>query len=322
MRAETKVGWAIESTWGIFSEPTYIMPVVEAEASEIQESIYDSSIRGVAACLDFASYRGLTHATASLGGEAYPELLGDLLYSTLGSRSSITGGYRYTLGASPPSLSIQVDDGEAGLTRLLGCYVEELTIVSGPHIMWNASLIGKELLYSDGPGSTGVAHWGSSEDDYEILWDGQARWAAADGESIIWSGGVKGVTQPLRGWSLDIAVDGEDVPATAFSISLNRPVSLYFSDSFGVPSQAVVSPLELTVELSALQDSMSAYYTGQHTLSIAVSSPTYTLHFYSGNVSFDEAPFDVDRSGIASLLTYYTRVLYNTSNYYFDLYMS
>jgi len=290
----TKVGIARESSWGSSTPPTALLPVDPPTFTVNYDQILDQSLRGLPV-MDYAAYQGVGRVEASMEGNFYPEELGYLLYSIMGSCVSGTAApyeHTFTVGAHPPALSIQ-DENDIETYRYTGCLVSELTLTYNAAeglLRWSASLVGKEK--EDNPSGSIPAET---------------------------------TTAPFRGWQVSAAVGAADPFGKIIEgeITLSREITLHFVDgSLQTPGTAFAGPLEVTGRATVYFDSAALYdrYLNkdqelfQLTWSYGAGTAQKALVFTAHNMDFGEGPAEIDRSGASLTLAYSMRGLYNTDD--------
>jgi len=290
----TKVGIAKESSWGSSTPPTKLLPVDPPTFTVDYEQILDQSLRGLPV-RDYAAYQGVGRVEVSMEGNFYPEELGYLLYSAMGSCTSGTAApyeHTFTVGAHPPALSIQ-DENDIETHRYTGCLVSELTLTFNAAeglLRWSSTLVGK-----------------SKEDSPSGSIPAEATGA------------------PFRGWQVSAAVGAADPFGKIIEgeITLSREITLHFVDgSLQTPGTAFAGPLEVTGRATVYFDSAALYnrYLNkdqelfQLTWTYGSGTAERTLVFAAHNMDFGEGPVEIDRSGASLTLAYSMRGLYNATD--------
>lgn len=290
----TKVGLARESSWGSSTAPAVLLPVDPPTFTPSYEQILDQSLRGLPV-LDYAAYQGVGRTEGSLEGNFYPEELGYLLFSALGS--CVTSGtaapytHIFTVGAHPPSLSIQDENGIQPY-RYTGCMVSELTLTfnsSEGLLRWSATVVGKTK------------------------------------EDVAAGIPAETTTAPFRSWQVSAAVGASDPLGKLLEgeITFSREIDLHFVDgSLQTPGTAFAGPLEVTGRATIFFDSTADL---DRYLNKTQELFKLTWNYGSGasekkivvqctKMDFGDSPAEIDRSGSSLTLGYTMRALYNTTD--------
>jgi hypothetical protein len=290
----TKVGLARETTWGSSTAPVALLPVDPPTFTPAFDQVLDQSLRGLPA-LDYAAYQGVGRVEASMEGNFYPEELGYLLFSAMGSCVSSGTAVPYThtfsLGSHPPGLSIQDENGIQNY-RYTGCMVSELTLTfnsSEGMLRWSSSLVGKQKINV----ASGTIPAESTSAPF-LSWMIEAE-----------VGGVKPFGKIIEG-----------------EITLSRDVNLHFVDgSLQTPGTAYVGPLEVTGRATVFFDADADYnrYLDKlqepvaFTWAYGAGTAYREVTFEAGNMDFGDSPAEVDRSGASVTLAYTMRALYHAA---------
>lgn len=291
----TKVGIAKETTWGSSTPPSYLLPVEPPTFTLNYEQILDQSLRGLPV-LDYAAYQGVGQIEASMEGNFYPEELGLLLFSAMGSCAT-TGGaapytHTFTVGSHPPAISIQ-DENDIETYRYTGCMVSELTLTFNAAeglLSWSSTMVGKEKV--DSPA-----------------------------EAIP----AEATTAPFRSWHLCAAIGAQDPLGKILEgeITLSRDINLHFTDCGSQwAGTAFAGPLEVTGRVTIFFDSASDYdrYIDKDqeafslTWEYGAGTALKSLEFLATKMDFGDSPAEIDRSEASVTLAYTMRGLYNTTD--------
>jgi hypothetical protein len=291
----TKVGLAKETSWGSSTTPTALLPIDPPTFTVNYEQILDQSLRGLAV-LDYAAYQGVGQVEASMEGNFYPEELGMLLFSAMGSCASVGTGslyqHEFTVGAHPPSLSIQ-DENDIMTYRYTGCMVSELTLTFNSAeglLRWSSSLVGKQMV-EDPAGAI-------PEED---------------------------TSAPFRSWQMCAAIGAADPLGKILEgeITLSREINLHFTDCGSqYAGTAFAGPLEVTGRATIFFDAHSDYQRYLDKTQEAFSltwdygsgADQRTLVFTANNMDFGDSPAEIDRSDASITLAYTMRGLYHADD--------
>jgi hypothetical protein len=149
LSALSKIGVAVETTWGMPEEPVINIPVEPFNITFNYDNIPDQSLRGEVA-LNFGIYQGVFHSEGSIDGHFYPEEIGYLLYSFFGTVSSTntTTPYQHTFIASadPPSLTVTEAAADVAQYMHSGMFINEFSFnfnAAEGLLDYSASFMGK-----------------------------------------------------------------------------------------------------------------------------------------------------------------------------------
>jgi len=292
--AKTKVGIVKEASWGAGGSPAKLLPVSPPTFTEPYEQVLDNALRGIPAA-DFAAYQGMGRIEGSLEGGAYPEELGYFLFAIMGAKATSGTAAPYThvftLAATPPSLSIQVED-DVQDVRYNGIYVSELGLTYNAAegmLTYSASLVGKDRVETSGtpiPQDT--------------------------------------TKPPFMGWQTKVYMGGAVVgELTEGEITLSREVALFWgADGLSVPSQAHVGPLSVTGRATVKFDDIAFYNRYKNKTqdefkiewTYGTGSDLKKLTFRASKMDYGEGAAEIDRTGVYISLAYSLRALYNETD--------
>ncbi len=290
----TKVGIAKEASWGSSTPPAVLLPVDPPTFTPQFEQILDQSLRGLPV-LDYAAYQGVGRTEGSLEGNFYPEEIGYLLCSALGSvvseGTAAPYTHSFTVGAHPPGLSIQDENGIQPY-RYTGCMVSELTLSfnsSEGLLRWSASVVGRTK------------------------------------EDVTAGIPAESTTAPFRSWQVSAAVGAHDPLGKLLEgeITFSREIDLHFVDgSLQTPGTAFAGPLEVTGRATLFFDStadLDRYLDKDQerfalTWEYGSGTALKQLVVQCTKMDFGDGPAEIDRSGSSLTLAYTMRALYNTTD--------
>jgi len=292
--ARTKVGIVKEASWGAGGSPAKLLPVSPPTFTEPFEQVLDNALRGIPAT-DFAAYQGVGRIEGSLEGNAYPEELGYFLFTIMGACA--TSGtvapftHNFTLAATPPSLSVQVED-DVQDVRYLGLYISELGLTYNAAeglLTFTAALVGKERVETSGtpiPADTTSA--------------------------------------PFLGWQTKVYMSGTLVgELTEGELTLSREVTLFYgADGLAVPAQAHVGPLSVTGRATVKFNDIAFYnrYKNKTQDEFRIEweygsgADLKKLTFRASKMDYGEGAVEIDRTGVYMTLAYSLRALHNVTD--------
>lgn len=284
--ALSKVGIAVESSWGAGGSPEIVMPVDDWSITPQFEQILDNARRGVLA-KDFAAYQGIERAEASMDGPVFPYYFGYVLKSIFGSiATSGSAPYVHTFDfyGTPPSLAL-LDDTVIRTHEGKGFLASDLSISFNPtegQLGYSTSWVGKTI--------------------------GTANYSFPDFECPV---------EPFfRGWQGSIALGGTYFPVIEGDFTITRDVNLHYQlQNTQSPGTAYVDAPEVTGSFTIDYESGSDYDRYQDHESGSVNmlwviDSNNQLEFQFGSVNFGEGPVELDKSGASITLGYSWRGLY------------
>lgn len=292
---KTKIGIAIEPSWGQTTAPVYLLPVDPPTIGEQHEQILDQSIRGLAA-LDYAAYAGVKRVEGTFSGPVFPEEVGWFFACAMGTPTWDSAGsapytHTFALFKAPPSLSIQ-DENEVETARYTGCMVSELTLTFNAAeglLRYSVTILGKQRTE---PGSGDVP--------------------------------AEATTAPFRGWHMACEINGVSFgKLIEGEITFRRPIELgYYDGDTQVAAAADAGPLEVTGRATIRFDTQGDYDRyldkDQESLQITWDHGTGTsekeLVFLATSMDFGDGPAEIDRSGAGLTMAYTFRALYNSTD--------
>lgn len=285
--ALSKVGLAIEETWGAGAPPAVIMPVESHSLTEPFEQILDNAKRGVVA-KDFQAYQGVGRAEASLEGEVFPDLFGYILRPVFGSvvRSGTAMPYKFTFSfhPDPPSLAI-TDDTVVRKHCGVGMMASEFSLTFNPTegaLKYSLSLTGKKV---------------------EIV-------------TYPFPSEVHTSAPFFLGWGGSIALNGQFFPVIEGELTVSREVTLhYFLQNSQFAGTAYVGAPEVTGSFTIDYTSGTADYDlyrehRQGSVDLYYLCGNRSLKVVMGSVDFGEGAVELDRSGASITMGLSWRALY------------
>jgi len=335
----TVFSWAIENSYGEFVAGDYVIPLEDVTLVQEIDTLVDSDPRGASDARDYASIPTTGRANAEVGGIAYQEILGDLLYGIMGQREAYGDGYEYSVSELPPSFSIQSEDIDAMVPqyegeidprlvhRYSGCMLKELEMVFSTQdaIRWKASFVGQGAIITLGFRSI---QWAESEETWNPIvnarWDGQDFWGPGyspihpDAENVEWN--LLPSETPLLGWGMDVFLGDEAKRenVSEISIKLSREEILHYTPQLSNPARVYLGPLEVTFDMVLLRDESTEEERYENKIQekvlVICSSGGETLTFRASRTDFGDSAMEEDRSETGMQLTYHCRGLYNTDD--------
>jgi hypothetical protein len=291
LSALTKLGFALESTWGTAVAASKVLPIRNLKAPPANyKTELDDGVRGIAA-KDFGSYQGVGSADVEWEGDFYPEELGYFLKLIMGSASVTGGSAPYTnsfaLGSSPGSLTLE----ESVLAR-----------------KWpGMSLSDFGLKFSAAEGKL----------TYTAKMTGQP-------SSAVSFAAISDATlAPFLGWEASLNVAGSPyVNLLDLSLDFKRPVELIWSAvNSQSPGAAAAGPLEVTGKATLSYDTTAlGYYlantqnTVVFTLSRGASAALKQLILTFTKMSWADSPVELDRGKNYVTESHSLRGLYNVTD--------
>lgn len=303
--ALTKIGLAKESAWGVSTAPTVLLPITTVTLNEVWEQVLDEAKRGILA-KDFNAYQGVNHIEGSLEGPFYPEEVGMLLHTIMGTSStpSGTGPYTHvmTLGVTPPSLSIQDEDGVRNM-RYLGVkcnnFAAKFSAAEGL-LTYTASLTGKLI----------------DQNVNTLAITVPPNMSVSDNTSKTW-----------RGWQSSVTINSTAyTKMITFDLTIAREVSLVYTANNTRFASAIYSgPMEVTAKLSILFDTAADFDrahdwgNNQHPLEVTLDNGLSGANnrkviFTMSKASWGDGNFERDRGGTYMTGSWNIRALYNTTD--------
>ena len=167
IKAQSRLGIAVESTWG--TGPTGNFNTIEVDAGEwLHETVSeyrDEMVRNVLA-RDFGSLPTVRFAEGTIGGQFLPIMTGYFLDSVFGGTETVstlrdTAGtgdttmdvHEFTVGVNPRSMSVQQSDNiadELFFGMMVNTFTLRFTTGEGP-VEWEAEMIGMGKVYPATP---------------------------------------------------------------------------------------------------------------------------------------------------------------------------
>lgn len=210
-------GIAKEATWGTAVNPTFYVPFKDVKPEDSISYIKDQGIRGALATT-YNVLGGVESSSLEIDGEVFPDSIGLLLLSMLGSDAVTgTGPYTHTFKlartAQPPSLTHSYYDGTS-MRQFAGSIGEEF------NLKWadNAAL------------------------EYTYKSQGKASAVAATATPTLTT------TQPFVGWIFSVTLGGTaNVNLVGFDFTIKRKLYVQHSaNNSNQPTNIIAGPLECT----------------------------------------------------------------------------
>ena len=284
--ALSKLGIAIEASWGAGGSPAVIYPAEEWKLTSPYEQILDNAKRGVVA-KDFQAYQGIGRAEGTIEGEVFPDLVGYILRATFGS-VSVTGTaapytHTFTFSGSPPSIAM-VDDTVVEQHEGKGMMVSEFRLSFSPTegaLTHSISLTGKQV---------GTATYTFPSETH--------------------------TSAPFfLGWQGSVSLGGSFFRIIEGELTIAREVALHYNlQNTQYPGTAYAGAPEITgtftIDYTAGSD--WARYTShqQGSIDLYYALGTRSLKIELGSVDFGEGAIEIDKSGASLSLGYSWRALY------------
>lgn len=157
LSARSKLGLDKETNWGVYDATSFILfPYTSLTLNAVFEQVLDEAKRGIPA-KDFGAYQGVGHIEGSIEGPVYPEEIGHIINTILGTDVVISGTpttHHMTIATTPSQLTLLDDDGVRKMA-FLGMRCNNLAIkFSGAEglLTHTSGLIGKSI-YQNNTGS-------------------------------------------------------------------------------------------------------------------------------------------------------------------------
>lgn len=287
--ALSKIGVAVEATWGAGGSPAVVFPVEDWSLTDPFEPILDNAKRGVIA-KDFNSYQGVGRCEASLDGGVFPDLFGYILKAAFGAMQ--TSGtvapytHTFTFSGSPPSLAL-TEDNVVRKHEGKGLLCSELSLNFSPTegaLGYSSSFVGKQLATA----------------------------------SYTFPTDVQEDTQFLLGWQGSVALDGAWFRVTEGDLSISREVELRYelqnSQYAGTAYAAapeITGSFTINYTAGAEYDRYRNHSSGSVDLYWEIDA-NRSLKLEMGSVNFGDGPVELDKSSASMTLGYTWRSLYTS----------